>query len=150
MPGLEVFIEHEPSLRRDLFIKADYQGLCFDIQAMKKALGESPGPVNLTATMNAGAIPANSWVQDMEVGGGRIIGEACHYLDLLAYLAGSPIESLCMNALGPEPKVNTDCFHFAAVCQRIKRRGELFCQRAQGVFQGACGGLQPGAHAGDG
>jgi predicted dehydrogenase/threonine dehydrogenase-like Zn-dependent dehydrogenase len=78
------------------------------IQAIKKALGENPGPLNLTATMNAGAIPTNVWVQDMQVGGGRIIGEACHYLDLLVYLAGSPIKAVCMNALGTAPGENTD------------------------------------------
>jgi predicted dehydrogenase/NADPH:quinone reductase-like Zn-dependent oxidoreductase len=78
------------------------------IQAIKKVLGDQPGPLNLTATMNAGAIPANVWVHDMETGGGRIIGEACHYLDLLMYLAQSPIEAVCMNAMGPNPKVNTD------------------------------------------
>lgn len=78
------------------------------IQAIKKALGDQPGPINLTATMNAGAVPAIVWVHDMEVGGGRIIGEACHYLDLLMYLAGSPIEAVCMHALGTDPKENTD------------------------------------------
>jgi len=78
------------------------------IQAIKKALGDKPGPMNLAATMNAGYIPQDVWVQDMETGGGRIIGEACHYLDLLAYLADSPIEAVCMNALGPAPQVNTD------------------------------------------
>ncbi len=78
------------------------------IQAIKKALGDQPGPFNLTATMNAGAIPTNVWVHDMEVGGGRIIGEACHYLDLLMYLAGSPIEAVCMNAMGTDLKENTD------------------------------------------
>jgi predicted dehydrogenase len=103
------------------------------IQAIKKALGNQPGPMNLTATMNAGAIPKNVWVHDMETGGGRIIGEACHYLDLLSYLAGSPIQAVCMNALGPNPQVNTDqCIDSFAVCQRFQRCGELFCQRQQG------------------
>ena len=78
------------------------------IQAIKKALGDQPHPINLVGTMNAGAIPPGIWVHDMQIGGGRIIGEACHYLDLLAYLAGSPIEAVCMNALGPAPQVNTD------------------------------------------
>ena len=78
------------------------------IQAIKMALGDRPGPMNLTATMNAGFIPPDSWVQDLEVGGGRIIGEACHYLDLLAYLAASPIEAVCMSALGPNPQTSTD------------------------------------------
>jgi predicted dehydrogenase/threonine dehydrogenase-like Zn-dependent dehydrogenase len=78
------------------------------IQAIKKALGGQPSPLNLVGTMNAGAIPPNLWVHDLQIGGGRIIGEACHYLDLLAYMAGSPIEAVCMNALGPSPQVNTD------------------------------------------
>jgi predicted dehydrogenase len=44
-------------------------------------------------TMNAGDIPADHWTQDPEVGGGRIIGEACHYIDLMRFLAGSKIAS---------------------------------------------------------
>jgi len=78
------------------------------IQAIKKALGEDPGLLNINATMNAGFIPDSVWVHDMESGGGRIIGEACHYLDLCAYLANSPIKSVCMNAMGRDPKMNTD------------------------------------------
>jgi predicted dehydrogenase/threonine dehydrogenase-like Zn-dependent dehydrogenase len=65
-------------------------------------------PVNITATMNAGFIPANSWVQDPEIGGGRIIGEACHFMDLLIYLTGSKISSICMNALGKNPDRYSD------------------------------------------
>jgi predicted dehydrogenase len=42
-------------------------------------------------TVNAGAIPAEHWAQDTEVGGGRIIGEACHFIDLLRFLSGSRI-----------------------------------------------------------
>jgi hypothetical protein len=40
-------------------------------------------------TMNAGAIPKDSWIQDIKIGGGRIIGEACHYIDLMRYLSGA-------------------------------------------------------------
>jgi predicted dehydrogenase len=42
-------------------------------------------------TVNAGAIPAEHWTQDREVGGGRVVGEACHFIDLLRFLAGAPI-----------------------------------------------------------
>jgi len=77
-------------------------------QAVKKALGDQPGPIHVVATMNAGVIPPSVWVHDMEIGGGRIIGEACHYLDLMVYLTGSLIEAVCMNALGPNPRENTD------------------------------------------
>ena len=77
-------------------------------QAIKKAIGNDPGPLNIVATMNAGFIPSQVWVHDMQVGGGRIIGEACHYMDLCAYLAGSEIQSVCMNGMGSETKENTD------------------------------------------
>ena len=64
--------------------------------------------MNIVATMNAGNIPANVWVHDMLIGGGRIIGEACHYLDLMVFLSGSKIKSVCINAVGENPSENTD------------------------------------------
>ncbi|TMM29146.1 zinc-binding dehydrogenase [Polaribacter aestuariivivens] len=75
---------------------------------MKKVLGNDKAPMNIIATMNAGFIPADVWVHDMEVGGGRIIGEACHYIDLCTYFAGSKVISVCMNAMGANPQENTD------------------------------------------
>ena len=74
---------------------------------MKTALGDSVTPINIIATMNAGFIPKDSWVHDMKIGGGRILGEACHYIDLCSYLAGSKVISVCMNSMG-NPKENTD------------------------------------------
>jgi predicted dehydrogenase len=58
--------------------------------------------------MNAGFIPEKLWVHDMEIGGGRIIGEACHFIDLISFLTGSKVKSICMNAMGINPKENTD------------------------------------------
>ncbi len=66
------------------------------------------GPKNIIATMNAGFIPADVWVHDLKVGGGRIVGEACHFIDLCSFIAGSDVVSVCMNALGPNPQENTD------------------------------------------
>lgn len=77
-------------------------------KAIKKALGSSAGPINISATMNAGFIPKDMWVHDIEVGGGRIIGEACHFMDLLVFLTGSKIISVCMNSLGINPNEDTD------------------------------------------
>lgn len=73
---------------------------------MKQLLGTSP--MNIIATMNAGAIPPEVWVHDMQVGGGRIIGEACHFIDLCSYFAGSKVVSVCVNAMGVHPEENTD------------------------------------------
>ncbi|WP_430399253.1 bi-domain-containing oxidoreductase [Flavobacterium sp.] len=75
-------------------------------EKMKSLLGTSQ--MNVIATMNAGNIPANVWVHDMLVGGGRIIGEACHFIDLITYLTGSKVKAVCMNAMGVNPEENTD------------------------------------------
>ena len=53
-------------------------------QKAKTLLNES-GPMNIIATMNAGFIPGNSWVHDLKTGGGRIVGEACHFVDLITF-----------------------------------------------------------------
>lgn len=73
---------------------------------MKQLLGN--GPKNIVATMNAGFIPPEVWVHDLEIGGGRIIGEACHFIDLCSYLADSRVSAVCMNALGPDSLESTD------------------------------------------
>jgi predicted dehydrogenase/threonine dehydrogenase-like Zn-dependent dehydrogenase len=58
------------------------------VQKVKQLLNEVVGPKAFVMTVNAGAIPADHWTQDQEAGGGRIIGEACHFIDLLRFLAG--------------------------------------------------------------
>ena len=63
------------------------------VQKIKELLTGVNGRKSFVMTVNAGAIPADHWTQDPEVGGGRIIGEACHFIDLLRFLAGSPIAS---------------------------------------------------------
>lgn len=75
-------------------------------QKLKEMVGD--GPKNIVATMNAGFIPPEMWVHDLEIGGGRIIGEACHFIDLCSYLAGSKVKAVCMNAMGDNPQENTD------------------------------------------
>jgi predicted dehydrogenase/threonine dehydrogenase-like Zn-dependent dehydrogenase len=73
---------------------------------IKALVGEAP--MNVVATMNAGNIPANVWVHNMQVGGGRIIGEACHFIDLITFFTGSRVKSVCMNAMGINPEENAD------------------------------------------
>ena len=75
-------------------------------EKLKQFVGD--GPKNIVATMNAGFIPADFWVNDLQVGGGRIIGEACHFIDLCSYIAGSKVTAVCMNAMGINPEENTD------------------------------------------
>ncbi len=63
------------------------------VQKMKKLLNGVTGPKAFVMTVNAGAIPADHWTQDPEAGGGRLIGEACHFIDLLRFLVGATISS---------------------------------------------------------
>lgn len=70
------------------------------VQKMKALLSTISEPKSFIMTMNAGDIPADHWTQDIEVGGGRIIGEACHFIDLMRFLAGSEIISVQARRMG--------------------------------------------------
>src|SRR5205807_1600738 len=70
-------------------------------------------PVTVSIRFNAGAIPAEHWAQNDSVGGGRIIGEACHAIDLATYLTGSPPIRVFAESIGglQAPVVTDDqCF----------------------------------------
>ena len=73
------------------------------VQRMKELLDPMIEPKALVITVNAGHIPPNHWTQDPSQGGGRIVGEACHFIDLLRYLVGHPIESATLTTLGRGP-----------------------------------------------
>jgi predicted dehydrogenase/threonine dehydrogenase-like Zn-dependent dehydrogenase len=70
------------------------------VQTMKKLTDSVREPKSFVMVMNAGNIPADHWTQDAEIGGGRIIGEACHHIDLMRYLAGAPITSVQVRRMG--------------------------------------------------
>lgn len=74
------------------------------IQKIKELLAGVSGPKSFIMTVNAGDIPADHWTQDLEVGGGRIIGEACHFIDLLRFLADNPITSSSIQQMDSETK----------------------------------------------
>jgi predicted dehydrogenase len=75
------------------------------VQQMRTLLKSSPGPISIVATMNAGAIPSNHWVHDPEIGGGRLIGEGCHFVDLAIFLTGSLVAAVSAVAMAG----TTDC-----------------------------------------
>lgn len=68
------------------------------IQKTKELLGDVQ-PKAITYRINAGNIPFDHWIQDKEIGGGRIIGEVCHFIDLAMFMAGSYPASLSANAI---------------------------------------------------
>ena len=67
---------------------------------IKSLIAGSLEPKIFVMTVNAGAVPATHWTQDPAVGGGRIIGEGCHFVDLLRFLAGSPITDVQARTIG--------------------------------------------------
>lgn len=75
------------------------------VQKIKALLQGVKEPRVFVMTVNAGAIPPEHWTQDSAVGGGRIIGEACHFIDLLRFLAGSQISGFQAISIGKAPGV---------------------------------------------
>jgi predicted dehydrogenase len=76
------------------------------VEKMKSLLKGVREPKALVMTVNAGAIPPEHWTQDREAGGGRIIGEACHFIDLLRFIAASPISAFEAAAMGSVAESN--------------------------------------------
>jgi len=107
---------------------------------MKELLEALKEPKSMIMTVNAGMIPADHWTQDPEVGGGGIIGEVCHFIDLSSFLAGSKIvnsqiESL-MSGVGDTISIQLSfgdgsigtIHYFANGNRRFpKERLEVFC-----------------------
>ena len=64
------------------------------VREMKQRVAPLPGPRVIQVRVNAGRLPAEHWTQDPKIGGGRLLGEGCHFVDLVPFLAGSPIVSM--------------------------------------------------------
>lgn len=71
---------------------------------LKKALGDNP--MTMMYRINAGAIPADNWIQDLEIGGGRVLGEVCHFIDYLTFLNGSLPTKVSATALPDAHQLN--------------------------------------------
>jgi len=72
---------------------------------MKELLGSHRSAKSIIMTVNAGAIPGEHWVQDPLIGGGRIIGEGCHFIDLMRHLVGHKIISFQATMMGNIPGI---------------------------------------------
>lgn len=75
---------------------------------MKSFLAPISEPLALHYRINAGHLPPDHWVNDREQGGGRILGEVCHFVDLLMFLAGSPIVEVEARAIGNSARYSGD------------------------------------------
>ena len=75
---------------------------------LKEWLTGRSEPLTINMTVNAGAIPADHWTQNPEIGGGRIVGECCHFIDLFSYLAGSRVTRVSAMTVGEGAEVRED------------------------------------------
>jgi len=71
------------------------------VQTVRAAMAGAP--VSIVYRVNAGPVPQSSWIAHPEEGGGRIVGEVCHFVDLCAHFAGSPVVEVCATRAGTGP-----------------------------------------------
>lgn len=74
---------------------------------IRKLLAGRSQPATMNMLVNAGYIPQGHWTQDPAVGGGRMIGEGCHWIDLMRFLVDRPIVAVQAATIGPAPGVET-------------------------------------------
>ena len=75
------------------------------IVKMRELLDSHRSPKSIIMTVNAGAIPGEHWVQNSSIGGGRIIGEGCHFIDLMRHLVGHKIIDFQATMMGNVPGI---------------------------------------------
>ncbi len=113
------------------------------VARMKTLLEAVREPKSIVITVNAGAIPEDHWLHDPQTGGGRLVGEACHFVDLARFLVGEPIVDAGVRVLGRGNARRADDFsitlgfadgswgaiHYLANGHRRypKERVEVFC-----------------------
>jgi predicted dehydrogenase len=75
---------------------------------IKELLAGRADPLCMNMTINGGKIPEDHWTQDPVRGGGRIIGEGCHFIDLLSYIADAPVVTVSAIMMGDVPAIRSD------------------------------------------
>lgn len=78
---------------------------------LRRRLEGRGGGLSLTVTVNAGEVPPDHWTRDPSVGGGRIIGEGCHFIDLARHLVDAPIDAVDAVAARDEDRILEDVAH---------------------------------------
>ena len=79
---------------------------------VRRFFADADAPLTVSIRFNAGPLPADHWLHHEDEGGGRIIGEACHAIDLATFLVGSPPERVFAESIGGSPSNTADdqCF----------------------------------------
>ncbi len=121
--GKYVFCEKPMALNREeldalLQVINEHPDLCFTVgfnrrfapltAQLKAFLAPSPEPMVINYRVNAGLLPLSHWLHDTAIGGGRIIGEACHFIDLMQFLTGAKPVSVSAVSLPDAGKYASD------------------------------------------
>ena len=110
-------------------------------EALKQRVGDGRFRGHLQDQRGSG--PADSWIQDREIGGGRILGEVCHFIDYLIFLCGSSPASVQAFAMD-DPHGHQDTLTVSIrFLERFGRQHQLFCKRVEGASQGVRGSARP-------
>lgn len=164
--GKNVFVEKPLCLTKDELreIEKAYNGTCLFMvgfnrrfasltREVKKMLAERTTPLVMTYRVNAGYIPGDSWVHDPEIGGGRLLGEVCHFIDFLQFMAeAEPAHISAMSIKGNTGKYRLDdnlaltlTFADGSVGSIIytakgskafsRERFEVYCEESVGVIE---------------
>ena len=110
----------------------------------RSRLARQTGTRFVLIRVNAGPLPKESWLAAEEEGGGRILGEACHFIDLARFLIGAPIASVQAGAAHAAGAVCEDLSATSRLCRRLARHHRLYRAGRHGPFQGADRGLAGG------
>lgn len=100
LDGIEEALQSRPDPGHGVLMVGFNRRFSPHVVKLKSLLDTVHEPKSFVVTVNAGRIPAEHWTQDPEVGGGRLIGEACHFIDLLRFLAGHPIAAIRATGMG--------------------------------------------------
>ena len=93
---------------------------------MKSLLAGVRGSKSFVVTVNAGAIPTTHWTQEPSVGGGRIVGECCHFVDLLRFLVGHTIVDARAQPLASANASASGAIHEGAKSRHGRARADLW------------------------
>ena len=77
------------------------------INKIKGVLGDTKMPFSINYTINASKVSHNHWVKDLEIGGGRIVGEICHFVDTCSYLFNSYPNKVYSQSISPKDSSTT-------------------------------------------
>jgi predicted dehydrogenase/threonine dehydrogenase-like Zn-dependent dehydrogenase len=96
----KAYYAHDDALNRPRLMVGFNRRFSPHVKKAMELLKGRNGPISLIITINSGYIPPDHWLQNREVGGGRIVGEACHFVDLMRYIVGHKIQSVSAFAMG--------------------------------------------------